>query len=664
MTAQPYPTPEQLREQVAAAASAAAAYYDSADLEMTDADYDLVLDRIAATVAAHPDWDTDGVAAGLLECVAGGMSAGGSVTHPTPMLSMAKATEAPELDRFVAALGSAALVVEPKIDGMAVRAVYRGGQLTLVVTRGDGTSGEDVTAQAQAIAGLPVRLREGVDAEIRGEVYMSDADFAAACANRVGAGKAAFANPRNATAGTLRAANRDYDAPLSFACYDASGDALDALDLYSDRMVAVAELGVATALEIMAAHAIPTGSPAETVAALESARPTLGLAIDGAVVKADSYTVRERLGAVSRSPRWALAWKYPAEQVSSVLRGIEVTVGRTGRMALTGIIDPVPVAGAVVARATLHNPAWLAETGLGIGSPVAVSRANDVIPRIVPLAGADAAGVSAWVAPSTCPQCDQPWDTSSLLWRCHSPECSIVGKLVYASSRAALDIERLGEAVCEALVETGLAADIADLYDLTREQWAALPVGDTAGGAPRLLGETTADFILAELAASKNQPFHRVLTALGLRGTGRSLSRSLAAAFPSMAALRSAGVEQLAGVDKIGPVKAGLIASGLASMGPVIDRLAAAGLSMEALAPVGEQPLAGKTYVISGTIPGWSRTDAQERVVELGGVASSSVSKATTALVTSETATSKAVKAAALGIPVIDPAEFAALLAR
>lgn len=644
---------------VAQARTAAASYYDSATLILTDAEYDALTDSITATLAEHPEWDVDGTAATLLDSVAAGASAGGDVTHPVPMLSLGKATETAELTAFLERLGNVPTITEVKLDGMAVRAVYRAGELVLVATRGDGTTGEDVTAQARNIAGLPRSLNKIVDVEVRGEVFMTETDFETASANRVAAGKAAFVNPRNATAGTLRTSDSAYTAPLSFAAYDIFGDDTEYLTTYSERMGLAHAFGLTTAISLLP-DITPGQAPADIIAAIAARRDTLGFPIDGAVVKVDFYADRERLGAVSRTPRWALAWKYPAAEARSVLRDIEVAVGRTGRISLTGIIDPVFVAGATVTRATLHNPAFITDQGLGIGSVVVVVRANDVIPRITAALGEQPANLTPWVAPTVCPQCGETWDTSSLLWRCHTPACSAAGWLQYFCSRDALDIERVGEAICDALVENGLAKDPADLYDLTEDQWANLPVGVTNTGAIRRLGAVTAKAIVDELTKSKTQPFHRVLTGLGIRMTGRSVSRWLARRFPTMPALQAATVEDIADIDKMGPIKAKSVVDGLAALAPVIARLAAHGLAMAAAEEAGDKPFSGKTYVVSGSVPGYTRTTIQEAIEKLGGTASSSVSVKTTALVTAEADTSKAKKAAELGIPVIDPAEFAA----
>lgn len=650
MTKKPFATEVEFEDALAQAQRAAKVYYDGTDagLVMTDQDYDALVDRIQATVDTH-GWDDRGV----LTEVAAGVSAGGDVVHTVPMLSLTKAVSAEELAAFIKRIGNIPTVTEVKLDGLAVSASYINGRLAWVTTRGDGQTGEDVTAQAQGILGLPVVVADSFDGTVRGEVFMTEADFEVSNVNRVASGGAPFVNPRNAVAGSLRKAGTV--SQMSFAAYDAFGPDID-LPTHGDRMATLEALGIQTARSLVD---IDSADDAQTViAAIEAARPTLGFPIDGAVIKADLIADRDRLGAQSRSPRWALAWKYAAEETRSVLRDIEVAVGRTGRVSFTAIIDPVFVAGATVSKATLHNYDFITANRLGIGSDVLVSRANDVIPRVVGLDTEHNKTVTPWVAPTDCPQCEQPLDTSEIMWRCHSPECSLVGWVTYFASRDAMDIDGLGESIVVALVDAGLISDVADLYDLTVADLAALDLSEG-----RQLGDKNAAKIHANIAKSKAQPFNRIVTGLGIRMTGRSVSRWLATEFHTMDALRAATVAQVATIDKMGPTKAQFVVDGLKARATVIDRLAAAGVNMGAEpTEQGDFPLAGQTYVVSGSVPGYTRTTVAERIEALGGKASGSVSKTTTALVSSETGTAKAKKAAELGITVIDPAEFARLL--
>jgi DNA ligase (NAD+) len=632
---------------------------------ISDADYDALAERIQATLAVHPDWDDQG----LTTEVAAGASAGGNVVHPTAMLSLDKVKSRDELAAFVGRLADAA-VVEVKLDGLAVRAQYRDGRLVLVATRGDGSTGEDVTVQTMrdgGIAGLPIALTMPFTGEVRGEVFMTDTDFAAANVNRVAAGGKAFVNARNATAGSLRTQTAVAVTPMTFAAYEITGDQADTHTGHSSRMTYAASLGFATAYDLTrtaCAGEVVAGTVDDVFAiidAIETARPTLGYQIDGAVIKAEADATRDRLGMASRTPYWATAFKYPPDTGFSILRGIEVAVGRTGRASFRAVIDPVFVGGSTITYASLHNAPWIIEQGLAIGMKVAVIRAGDVIPRVTAAVGEQPDGLTAWQPPSTCPQCGEAWDTSSLLWRCHTASCAAVNALVYWCSRDALDVERIGESICEALVEHGLATTVADLYDLTVEDLANLPMGTTSTGAVRRLGLANATEIVAQLERSKAQPLNRVITGLGIRMTGRSVGRWLAARFRSMAALRAATVEEIAEIDKMGTIKAQAVSDGLVAMSPVIDRLAEHGLTMEVVDDGGQRPWEGKKVVVSGAVPGMSRTEAQEAAARLGATVSSSVSKNTDLLVAGDGAGSKLAKAQELAVDVMTAEEFAAL---
>ena len=638
--------------------AAAKSYYDSGEVVMTDADYDALLDRVAEAKAAHPEWDDRGVTTR----VAAGVSGGGDVRHPVPMMSLSKVTGEDEVRGFVASLGGDPCLVEVKLDGLAIRVEYEAGRLALAALRGDGSAGENVTAQVlRGVTGLPARLGSAWTGEVRGEIYMTVDDFEAAGANRVAAGGKAFINSRGAVAGSIRSADRTYETPMTFAAYDLSGEFAS----HRERMACAAGLGfpVAGRLATGELHvAADADAVLAAIARIGELRRDLDFPIDGAVLTADLEATRRRLGSGSRTPYWAAAFKYPADTGSTVLRDIEVRVGRTGRIALRAVLDPVFVDGTTITYATLHNPKFVEEQGLAIGQTVAVWRAGDVIPRVTAPIGEQPHGLTPWTPPEACPQCGEPWDKSSLLWRCHTASCAATNALEYWCSREAMDVEGAGEALCVALVNAGLANDVADLYTLTEQQLAELAVGATKAGGVVLLGKLNAAKVIASLERSKSQPFNRVITGLGIRMTGRSVGRWLAARFKTMDALRAATVDQIAEIDKMGLIKAKHVVDGLAAMAGVIDGLAAAGVTMSVPETEGDKPLDGKTYVVSGSVPGYTRTTVSERIEQLGGRASGSVSTNTTALVTAETTTAKAKKAVQLGIPIIDPAEFADML--
>ena len=645
---------QQFKDLVDRARQAASAYYNSDTLLMTDSEYDALLAQITEAKAQHPEWD-DG---GLIEQVAADVGAG-DVQHSSRMLSLAKVKTEGDLAEFVALVPDA--VVEPKMDGLAVSAKYLAGRLTQVVTRGDGSAGEDVTAQAQKIAGLPTRLSEAANIEVRGEVFMTDADFEIANQNRTAAGKPAFANPRNATAGTLRAQGRTYEAPMSFACYEALYD--HPPDSYMARLAIASTLGIQTINDLFRMKPMP---PLDAVREIERLRPTLGFPIDGAVLKVNSEMVRRQLGETSHSPRWAVAFKYAADTATTRLLDIEIAIGRTGRLSLTAILEPVYVGGTTISRATLHHPQFVLDADLRIGDEVYVYRAGDVIPRVTtPVLSARPEGLPRWTPPETCPQCGEPLEKEGLIWRCLSPECSVAGRIRYFADRDVIDIDGLDFVTAEALAESGLVSNVADLFNLTREQLANLPVGTTTSGQPRLLGQKTADRILSSLAEkTKTQPFARVITSLGIRNVGRSMGQRLAERFKNMEALRNATVEDLASVEGIGPTKAERIRAGLTQMDLIINRLIQAGVQteIEDAVPVDSSlPLAGKKVCVTGVVPGMSRSDADMAIYKMGGTPVHSLSKNTDLVVIGEAAGSKADKARELGTPIMEAQAFADL---
>jgi DNA ligase (NAD+) len=422
--------------------------------------------------------------------------------------------------------------------------------------------------------------------------------------------------------------------------------------------------GVQTALSVGAATGIVAGDVRDQIAHYGETRSSLGFPIDGAVIKTDSLSERDRLGAVARTPKWAVAFKYAADVATTVLRDIEIAVGRTGRISLRAVLEPVFVGGTTITYATLHNPKFVTDADFRLGDTVFVYRAGDVIPRVnaVDLTHRQADSVR-WEAPATCPDCGEAWDKSSLLWRCQTPECSTVGRIEYAASRDVLDIEGLSSAMATALVESGRVNDIADLFTLTAADIAALPVGDGS----RQVGQKVAEKIIEGIEKAKSQSLARVITSLGIRKTGRTMGRRLAAQFNSLKALRAASIADLTAVEGIGSEKAAYIHSGLASMGPVIDRLEAFGVtsSQEAAvtAPAAGLPLAGLKVVVTGSVPGLSRGEANEAVEALGGVSTGSVSKTTDLVVVGDGAGSKAEKAEALGVKIMAAEDFAALYA-
>ncbi|MEU7802573.1 NAD-dependent DNA ligase LigA [Micromonospora arborensis] len=672
----PYDTAEEYRAVIATVRAAARAYYGGADLEMDDSAYDALVARVAATEAVHPLWVG---ADSPTQAVAAGIAVSADVPHSAPMLSLDNVFDAEGLrawaNRLDRVLGRRAggYTVEPKIDGMAVAARYVDGQLTQAVTRGDGRAGEDVTEQARNTAGLPQLLTDAVTLEIRGEVFMTDTDFARANELRVAHGGQAFANPRNGTAGTLRAQDRAYIAPLSFFAYAVHGlvDGI-ARERHSAAMAYLGELGVATTAASTAAMALCT-TVDEILAAIDTLgarRGELGFGIDGAVVKADLVDDRDRAGSSSRAPRWATAYKFPADTRSTRLLDIAVQVGRTGVITPVAVLEPVQVGGVVVTSATLHNFDDLDRRNVRVGDLVYVRRAGDVIPEVTGAKLDERPDDSVpFAAPTHCPRCAGDIDRSQKRWRCTKGRaCGARESLAYFAARDAMDIEGLGDKIIDSLVSNGLVTDPADLYDLD------------AGTLARLdrLGDTSASKLVANIQNSRQQPLARVLTGLGVRMTGRSMSRRLARHFGTMGELCGASVAQLHLVEGVGPERAAVIAAELVDLAPVIAKLAARGVNMiepNLTAPAGGAaadapalPLrktngSPMTVVVTGTVPGLTRTEGNEAVEALGGKSSGSVSKRTDLVVVGEGAGSKVQKAEDLGLKIMPADRFAALLA-
>lgn len=653
---------------VTTAVQAAAAYYDDGTTPLGDDEYDALVRAIEAYELDHPDEVLPHSPTGK---VAGG-AAEGDVPHSAPMLSLDNVFSAEEFAAWAAGLERrlghpvAGWCVEPKLDGLAVAARYRSGRLVQLLTRGDGLAGEDITHAADAVLGLPATLSEPVDLELRGEVLLTHEQFEHANETRTAHGAAPFAHPRSGAAGTLRAKDRPYRVELTLFAYGAVG--LDDLG-HTELLARLAELGANTAAATTAhpQHCATVEEVQQRIDEIAALRPTLPFGIDGVVVKADSAADQQQAGSGSRAPRWAVARKLPAQHKVTRLLEVEWNVGRTGIIAPRAVLEPVLIDGVTVTYATLHNPADITRRGLMIGDQVFVYRAGDVIPRIeAPLADQRTGAEQPIVFPEVCPRCGDAIDSSEQRWRCvRGRSCQAVASIRYAAGRDQLDIEGLGGTRAVQLVDSGLVADLADLFTLTRDQLLTL----------ERMGDTSADNLLAAIETARQQPLNRVFCALGVRGTGRTMSRRIAAHFGSMAAIRAADEETLARVDGIGTEKARMIVAELTELAPLLDRLIAhqvgtaeteptAAAVPEAEAPAG--PLAGQAVVVTGSMTGplaeLSRNEMNELIERAGGKASSSVSKRTTLLVAGEKAGSKRTKAEELGIRIISPDDFAALL--
>ncbi len=675
-----------------------AAYYERDAPTVSDAEYDALERELKELEARHPEL-ADPLSPSQ---TVGGASAIGfaSVRHRERMMSLDNAFSLADVDAWLQRIereggdenvGPRELVCEPKIDGLSISLTYENGVLTRGVTRGDGTTGEDVTANVKTITGLPhsLSITTWSDApalvEIRGEVYLPVTAFEELNERLVEEGKATYANPRNTAAGSLRQKDPAVTAtrPLAVTTY-----ALGALDWGTSVPDKRVETQMGT-YKVLASWGLPVSDLAEVLAGvsavegylakLEARRHSLVHEIDGAVLKVNSRALQRALGSTSRAPRWALAYKFPPEEVTTRLEDIKVSVGRTGRVTPYGVMTPVTVAGSTVAFATLHNADEVRRKGVLIGDTVVLRKAGDVIPEIVTAVVAARTGAEReWVMPTACPSCGTALarqKDGDVDLRCPNTEfCrgQIVDRIGFIGSRGALDIEVLGEKAAAALVDSGVLDNEGGLFELTEESLKRVPLfildqQSKKDGVARSAGDVSANGLkfLENLAAAKDRPLWRILVALSIRHVGPTAARALAARFSSLDAIRAAGEVGLSAVEGVGPV----IARSLKEWFEVpwhvriVDRWVAAGVRMaDERAATGEQTLAGLTVVVTGSLEGFTREAATEAIVARGGKAASSVSSKTDFVVVGENAGSKAAKAEELGVPVLDEAGFVRLL--
>ncbi|MDX2563185.1 NAD-dependent DNA ligase LigA [Streptomyces sp. TX20-6-3] len=651
---------------------ASRSYYGDGDSAMDDTSYDRLRLAVLAWEEANPAEVSPDSPTGL---VADGAAPAGDVAHTTRLLSLDNVFDAEGLvawgasvERRLGRAPAGGFTVEPKIDGAAVAARYRDGRLVQVITRGDGRHGEDVSHVIGQIDGLPEQLAQPVTVEVRGEVAFTQEQFETANEVRTAHGAQVFVNPRNGTAGTLRAKGRPYRLRMTFWAYgvvELDGvPFLPAGATHAEALAAVADAGVQTTAAspaglLVVSDLTAAQAQADAVAAI---RTELPVGIDGLVIKLNDTAEQEAAGLGSRFPYWAIAVKLPAIERQTVLEDVVWEVGRTGVLAPTALLAPVEIDGSTVTRATLHNPADIRRRDLHIGDTVTVYKAGDIIPRVqaavVPLRPAGATPVPL---PEACPRCGGEINTAQERWRCaKGTACALPALIEYAAGREMLDIDGLGKTYVAALVESGDVRDVADLFTLTVEQLTA-----ASGSAKR--GAKLAE----QITAAKGRPLNRVFCALGVLGTGRSMSRRIARHFGTMDAIRQADATEMQDVEGIGPEKAPVIVEQVAALAPVIDKLTAAGVNMtepeDPSAARGGGPLEGKVVVVTGKmagpLDGFGRSEMNALIEKAGGRAGSSVSAKTSILVAAPSAngkpSSKAVKAAELGVEVLTPEAFA-----
>ncbi len=657
------------------------AYYGADSPTMSDADYDEAMRALQALEEAHPSLVTpDSV---TQRVGAARITEFGPVEHRRRMLSLDNVFSDEELEAWLTRTPADRYLCELKIDGLAINLLYLDGRLSIGATRGDGRVGEDVTPNVETIKGVPRRLK-GSDVpsvlEVRGEVFFPVAAFEELNESLVADGKAPFANPRNAAAGSLRQKNPAVSAarPLRMIVHGVGAVEGARFASQSDAYSQLKEWG----LPVSEAYQV-VGTAAEVEAFVEyhgEHRHDLLHEIDGIVVKVDQFSEQERLGTTSRAPRWAIAFKYPPEEVNTKLLDILVNVGRTGRVTPYGVMEPVFVSGSTVEMATLHNPFEVERKGVLIGDTVVLRKAGDVIPEIVaPVVALRDGTERAFVMPTHCPSCGtelRPEKEGDKDIRCpNSQTCpsQLRERLFGLASRGAFDIEALGERGADALLSAGLLADEGGLFDLTAEDLLktdlytreAKPADGDARQHNGWVLSATGEKLLANLETVKGQPLWRVLVALSIRHVGPTAARSLATRFGSLDAIRAASLEELASADGVGGEIAESVQNWFDVEGHVaiIDRWAAAGVRMaDEVDEATPRTLEGLTVVVTGSLEGFTRDSAKEAILSRGGKAAGSVSKNTDYVVVGENAGSKAAKAEDLGLPILDEAGFTTLL--
>jgi len=655
-------------------------YHTFDDPEISDADYDALVRELRALEADHPELADE---ASPTQQVGGAISATFSpVTHRIPMMSLDNAMDGDELqawaDRVVKGLDgeTPTLVCELKFDGLAISLRYEAGRFVQAATRGDGTVGEDVTANVATIAEIPHELvapkGEEVPSvfEVRGEVYMARSSFEQLNERALAAGEKMFVNPRNSAAGSLRQKDPAVTASrnLSFWGYQL-GEVVGGPDFTSH----VAALEFAAVLGLPVNDQVRTFATIDEVAAhcthWQEHRHDLDYEIDGVVIKVDDASQRDRLGFTSRAPRWAIAFKFPPEERTTKLLDIMVSVGRTGRATPFAVLEPVFVGGSTVSMSTLHNQDQVAVKDVRPGDTVVVRKAGDVIPEVVgPVLSLRPADSEPWVFPTACPICDntlvRPEGEADT--RCVAPDCPAQRdqKIAYFATRGAMDIEGLGEQMVHKLTDVGLVKDPADLYSLTVEQLIALD----------RVGQTSAQNLVDEIDRSRHRPLPKLLTALGIRHLGPAASLALTNEFHTLDAIMSRTVEELAAVEGVGEVIASTIVSWFAQdvNTAYVERLRAGGVSFgdpaaaEAAAAARAsipQTLEGRAVVVSGTLAGYHREEAADAITSRGGKSPGSVSTKTFALVVGDSpGATKLAKAESLGVPILDEDGFEHLL--
>jgi DNA ligase (NAD+) len=644
-------------------------YYEQAAPTITDREYDELYRELVDLETQHPELAS---ADSPTQKVGGApLTAFTQVTHRAPMLSLDNTYSEEEIAEFYARLQrllpneSIPVVIEPKVDGVAVSLLYENGKLQYAATRGDGTVGDDITQNVRTIRSVPTTLKGDAPKllEIRGEVYMEKRGFAQLNAERIEAGLPPFANPRNSAAGSLKQLDPTVTAqrPLGIVLYGTGAIEGAELSRHSELFPFLKKLGLPTAERWWEAESIE--QILEAVRELDRIRRDFVYETDGAVVKVDSFKQREALGFTAKSPRWAIAYKYAAERVETRLHDILIQVGRTGVLTPVAALEPVSVSGSTVARATLHNAEEIQRKDIRIGDVVVIEKAGEVIPAVVSVrADLRTGSEREFQMPTNCPECGSAVqkDEGQVAMRCVNAQCpaQVRRRIEHFASRGAMDIEGFGEAMVTQLVRNELVRDVADIYSLDAEKLAKL----------ERVGEKSIRNLLQAIETSKTRPLWRLIFALGVLHVGVTSSRALARHFRSMDRLMESSADKLQQIPDVGEVVGASIHAFFQEPAnrDVIARLASAGVTMiddspQPAADGAASPFNATTWVITGTLS-QPREEIAETIIARGGKVSGSVSKKTSYVLAGEEAGSKLEKAKKLGVRVIDEAEFRQML--
>ncbi|MDD6147148.1 MAG: NAD-dependent DNA ligase LigA [Oscillospiraceae bacterium] len=635
-------------------------YYEQDEPEIEDFEYDRLMQELIAIEEKYPEVLTPDSPTLRVGGKADNLFA--PVEHPVPMESLQDGFGREDIlafDQRVRNVVSDPLyIVEPKIDGLSVSLEYEKGILVRGSTRGDGRTGEDVTANIRTIRTIPLKLETDLPLlEVRGEVYMPREVFMNLTAEQELNGEKTFKNPRNAAAGSLRQKNPKITGKRRLDIFVFNIQRVEGKELSSHKE----SLDFIKALGF---HTIPFYTPCtdieQALAEIErigSIRGTLPFDIDGAVIKVDSFAQRDRLGSTAKFPKWAIAYKYPPEEKETTLLDIEINVGRTGVLTPTAVFEPTLLAGTTVSRATLHNQDFIDEKGICIGDKIIIRKAGDIIPEVLSVVSHGENAVP-YKLPEICPSCGERVirEEGEAALRCCNPDCpnQLLRNLIHFCSRDAMDIEGMGAAVLDALIKEGLVKTAADLYTLDR---------DTVSGIERM-GQKSAENLISAAEKSKSNDLSRLVYALGIRHIGQKAGKLLSDHFGSMDAIMQADVEQIAEIDGFGEVMAQSVREFFSheQSRKLIADLRALGINMESQRQIVDQRFQGMTFVLTGALSRYTRSEATEIIESFGGKASSSVSKKTSYVLAGEDAGSKLRKANELGIPVISEDYFAEMI--